>query len=418
MLKSTVQLYINSFSGLSREIWLLSAVTLINRIGMMVLPFLTLYTTQELGFTMVEAGIATSFFGFGSLVGSWIGGKMTDRIGEFKTQFWSLFLSGFVYIMLLLISDFYVFCAGIFFAAFIADMFRPAMMSAVGTYSKPENRARAMSLIRLAINLGFSGGMIFGGFLAAKVGYHWLLIIEGVTCIAASVFFYFLLPNQDTERKEARKQIAENEVLSPYRDKVFLIFMVLMLINATAFMQLFSTIPLYFKDILLLGEDQIGLIMFVNGFLLFAFEMPVVYKLENHKNKFNLLAWGTLLIAFSFLVYPVLGDLVWIAVFSIILVTVGEMISFPFSSALVLDRTNDFNRGDYMGLFASTFSVAFIIAPLMGTWIAEHYGFGNLWYFVGGLSVFAAMGMWLLGKNRKGRTETEIVEEKELAEAD
>lgn len=405
MINSTIKLYENSFRGLSREIWLLSAVTLINRIGMMVLPFLSLYTTEELGFTLTEAGIVTSFFGFGSLVGSWVGGKMTSKIGEFKTQFISLFFSGFAYFVLISIRDFYGFCAGIFLAAFIADIFRPAMMSAVGTYSKPKNRARAMSLIRLAINLGFAGGVVVGGFLAANVGYHWLLIIEGTTCIAAGIFFFFNLPNRDAETKERKKQLSKDNVRSPYRDKVFLAFIFLLLINAVAFMQLFTTIPLFFKEHLSLDEDQIGFIMFLNGIILFAFEMPVVYKLENKENKLALTALGTLLISCSFLIFNVAGWYVWVAIASIILITIGEMISFPFSSALVLDRTNEQNRGDYMGLYTSMFSSSFIIAPLIGTWLADNYGFGVLWYFVGGLSFLAAIGMWGLGNWTKQRDE-------------
>jgi predicted MFS family arabinose efflux permease len=383
---------------------------------MMVLPFLSLYTTQELKFTMVQAGIVTSFFGFGSLVGSWVGGKLTVKIGEFKTQFWSLFLSGFAYFILIFIRDFNTFCLGIFIAAFIADIFRPAMMTAVGTYSKPENRARAMSLIRLAINLGFSGGMLFGGFIAVRVGYHWLLIIEGATCIAAGIFFFFMLPNRDAAIKEAKKSLNKINVKSPYKDGVFLMFVFLLLLGSIAFMQLFTTIPLFFKDHLFLLEDEIGLIMFVNGFLLFAFEMPVVYKLENWSNKLGLTALGTLLISFSFLVFNICGWYVSIAVISIILITIGEMISFPFSSALVLDRTNEHNRGDYMGLYASTFSLSFIIAPFIGTWVAEYYGFTALWYLAGGLSLVSALGLWGLSERVK-RPNQESIEQEEVLEA-
>ena len=40
---------------LPREVWLLSAATLVNRAGTMVLPFLVLYLTRTLGITPAHA---------------------------------------------------------------------------------------------------------------------------------------------------------------------------------------------------------------------------------------------------------------------------------------------------------------------------------------------------------------------------
>jgi MFS family permease len=45
----------------------------------------------------------------------------------------------------------------------LADMFRPAMFVSLATYAKPENRTRALTLVRLAVNLGFAAGPALGG---------------------------------------------------------------------------------------------------------------------------------------------------------------------------------------------------------------------------------------------------------------
>ena len=67
-----------SYSGLSRETWILALVTLVNRSGMMVLPFLTIYLTSARNFTVAQAGIISAFFGLGSMVGSYSGGWLSD----------------------------------------------------------------------------------------------------------------------------------------------------------------------------------------------------------------------------------------------------------------------------------------------------------------------------------------------------
>jgi len=94
MFKNTYLAYKNSFRGLSTEVWWLALITFVNRAGTMVLPFLTLYLTKELQFTLAQVGWIMSVFGVGSLVGSWLGGKLTDKIGFYNVMFWSLFISG------------------------------------------------------------------------------------------------------------------------------------------------------------------------------------------------------------------------------------------------------------------------------------------------------------------------------------
>lgn len=65
--------YLDSFKGLSKEVWWLSLITLINRAGTMVIPFLSLYLTKSLNFSLSDVGWIMSAFGVGSFVGSWLG---------------------------------------------------------------------------------------------------------------------------------------------------------------------------------------------------------------------------------------------------------------------------------------------------------------------------------------------------------
>src|SRR3954451_23413519 len=93
-----LQLYKKAYHGLTRETWYLALVILINRSGTMVIPFMTMYATQKLGFTIAEAGFIMSFFGVGSIIGSFIGGKITDAAGYHNVQLFSLFGGGVMFI--------------------------------------------------------------------------------------------------------------------------------------------------------------------------------------------------------------------------------------------------------------------------------------------------------------------------------
>lgn len=146
---------------------MLALVMLINRTGSMVLPFLGVYMVKELGFTLKEAGVVLSCYGFGSVIGAWLGGKLTDKLGHFKVQSVSLFLTFPIFFVLYFLRDVLSLSIGVFVLTLVADTFRPANSVSIVYYAKPENITRAFSLNRMAINLGFSIGPAVGGLLAA-----------------------------------------------------------------------------------------------------------------------------------------------------------------------------------------------------------------------------------------------------------
>ena len=97
-LSRAFRFYIDSFSGFRKEVWILAAVTFVNRAGTMVVPFLSLYLTQSMGFTLPQIGWVMSSFGLGSVVGSWLGGKLSDRIGFYAVMVGALLTFGLAFI--------------------------------------------------------------------------------------------------------------------------------------------------------------------------------------------------------------------------------------------------------------------------------------------------------------------------------
>lgn len=368
--------YINTFRGLSREVWWLSLITLINRAGTMVIPFLSLYLTKDLNFTLSDVGWIMSAFGFGSLVGSWLGGKLTDKIGYYKIMVFSLIASGFLFIWIQNLKTFNQLVFGIFLLLCVADMFRPAMFVAVSAYSKPENKTRSVTLIRLAINLGFSAGPALGGLIIVSLSYGGLFWVDGITCILAGILLLFVLhPKKSVALDEVKKEEPE----SAYKDWPFIVFLLSMVLFGVAFLQYFSTIPLYYKEAHFLNEAEIGLIMGLNGFLIFALEMPLVKWLEDSgKSMVGLILFGGILTMFSFAVLNLTGW-VGILIIGMLLMTIGEMISFPFSNAYAMKRAKRGNQGEYMALYSITFAVSHIIGHNSGMQLIDKFGYETTW---------------------------------------
>ena len=397
MIRKTARLYRDAFSGLSRDIWLLAMVTLVNRAGTMVIPFMTIYLTQHLHFSLAQTGYVMSCFGAGSIIGSYLGGRLTDTVGYYPTQFWTLFLSGLMFLLLAQMESFAAVCVTIFLLSIIADAFRPANFASVAAYSKPQNRTRSYSLLRLAVNIGFAVGPAVGGIVAHWMGYGWLFWIDGLTCMAAALLFRFLL---EEKREEEESSISPASTparaASAYQDRTFLGFVFFISLFAIVFMQFFFTMPVFFKEHLKLTEERIGLLLALNGLLVGLIEMPVVYRLETGVQKMKMVAAGALMVAVSYFIYYLFSDRPGIAFLAVAILTFGEIFNMPFANALAIDRSTPQNRGQYMGLYTMAYSIAMVIAPTVGLQIAESLGFQILLLGLTGLALIAFSGFLAL----------------------
>ncbi|AXO80002.1 MFS transporter [Olleya aquimaris] len=399
-MKKLLKNYISTFDGLSKEVWWLSLITLINRAGTMVIPFLSLYLTEDLGFTLSNVGTIMTAFGLGSVLGSWLGGKLTDKIGYYKIMVFSLFVSGFMFIALQFLKDIFSLSLGIFILMIVADMFRPAMFVALSAYSKPENKTRSVTLIRLAINLGFSAGPAVGGLIIVGLGYGGLFWVDGITCIAATLLLIKVLNPKKTRIQD---NIIVDNPYSAYKDKPFIIFLFALFLFGFIFLQYFSTMPLYYREIHVLSELQIGLLLGANGFFIFLLEMPLIKYLESTRfTKTTLILFGAYLTAISFLI---LNFTSWtgILIFGMFLMTVGEMIALPFANAFALQQAKKGNQGEYMALYSIAFSFAHIFGHKSGMELVEGYGYDNTWYIMTSLGVLCMLLLFILKQYMKAK---------------
>jgi len=369
---------------------------------MMVLPFLAIYCTGPLGFSITQAGLVTGAYGAGSLCGSLIGGELTDRIGFYKVMVWSLSAAGIGMLFLPLFTTFYPLCLAVFITSTLGDAFRPATMTAIGHYSSEENQTRSISLIRMAFNLGIATGPAVGGFLALTAGYTWLFIIDGITCFAAAIFLVSFLPKSAHDRSvQMEEEIVPTK--SVYSDKIYIMFLTITAINIIGFMQLLSTVPLFLKQEIGMLETQIGIFFTINGLAVFLLEMPLVSLAEKKTDPFTSMMIGALLIGIGNLTLNLDLSWLWLIFVYNITISVGEIINFPFGNTLALQRAPQAQKGKYMGLWATMFSIVFMIAPVIGTTLVDHFGFEITWWIIAGFSFVSIPGfIWIKARWSQG----------------
>jgi predicted MFS family arabinose efflux permease len=382
MIKGAFSLYKKAYGGLSSGTWWLSLVMLVNRMGTMVIPFMTIYLTQKFGVSIAKAGFVMSVFGLGAIVGALIGGKLVDRIGYYYVQLVALAGGGVMFIVLGQMRSYTSICIATFILALLNESFRPANTVAIAHYSKEKNRTRSYSLNRLSINLGWAFGGALGGFLASY-NYNFLFWVDGISNLLAAILLYLTLAptrNFSTEKIKKEKTII---VHSAYKDRDYVTFILLTFIFAFCFFQMFTTIPVFFREQFKLSVFFIGVLMALNGIIISVFEMITIFTLEGKRPSLHYISSGMILVAVSFLLLNLhSAHSSFIAVISMIFITFGEIFSMPFMNAWWIGRATQNNRGQYAALYTVAWSLAQAVGPFTGSLVAEYFNFKILWYIL------------------------------------
>jgi predicted MFS family arabinose efflux permease len=244
-------------------------------------------------------------------------------------------------------------------------------------------------------------GGALGGFLAS-VNYHLLFWVDGFTNIIAAILLLCLLPRVSLSQQQNLHSttVVKTKAKSPHTDKTFLYFIGLQILFATCFFQQFTTIPLYFKTGLHINESWIGLLLAMNGIIIALFEMVIVFKLEGWRPYLRLMTYGSIIMAISFFMLnlPFMHGFV-VAVLSMVLITIAEMVAMPFMNSYYISRSTEGNRGQYAAYYTMAWSAAQVIGSTTGTQISYGIGFNNLWWIIGGICLLNALGyQWLFSK--------------------
>jgi MFS family permease len=396
MLRPLFATYREAFSGLSRSSWLLSLATLINRSGTMVMPFLVLFLIEKRGFTTTQAGQTLALYGLAAMVSSYLGGRLCDRFGAMRVIKLSLFLTGLCFLGLGSVQGRPAILGMVALLSLVGEVFRSANLAAITAVSDPGERTRSIALMRLAINLGMTLGPSIGGFLA-YYGYGWLFVVDGGTSILAAALLQLAFPSVRAAAPE--EPVVRPPAPSPWRDLPTVAILGLMfLLNIVTF-QVAGTYPLSLKELFGFSEARIGLTLAVNTLIIILFEMVLVHSLAR-RDPIKVSGAGALLFCVGLGLLPFGRGFAWV-IFTVAIWTLGEMLIFPIVTSAIADRAPEESRGTYMGLLNLSFASAFVVAPLVGTWIYQHLGARTLWLACGGMGFLVGAGFWAVAATVK-----------------
>lgn len=346
--------------ALPRPAWILFVGSFLNRFGSFVITFLVLYVTRQ-GYSPTQAGFVVAAYGVGSLPAAAFGGFLADRFGRRETIMVSMFGGAAAMVALSQAHSLTALVTLSIVAGLFAELYRPASGALLADVVPSERRVAAFGMYRLAINAGFAAGTATAGFMAEH-SFTLLFVGDAVTSVLFGLVVFFGLPRT----QGSGSAYAPGSLRVIVRDRRFALFLLVSLLGAFVYFQMEAGLPLYIRDNGL-SYAVVGLLLAVNGAGCLVLELPVISITQRLRPR-PVIAVGIALTGLGFFLTQFAHSF-WPLAATVIVWTLGEVISAPVSGAYVADLAPETMRGRYTGTHGMMFSISFVLAPAVGGWL-------------------------------------------------
>ncbi|WP_395743631.1 MFS transporter [Prosthecobacter sp.] len=369
---------------LPRSFWVLVGATFVNRFGVFVVPFLTLFITAN-GNTAAQAGYAVAAYSLGGFIAAWIGGWMADRLGRNVTMAVSA-LAGAVCMMAMSQAvDWRTLAALAFITGAINEAGSPAGAALVQDIVPPEHRVTAYVVQRFAVNLAWSLGPAAAGFLAQYSSFFWLFVVDATTSAVFGVIAWMFLPRgRRTPREHAGWGHAWRSIRANH---AFLALFGACVCAAWVFRQTNTTFPLHFERSGL-PLDLLGLVLALNGVMICLFEVALANGMRQWPVRW-VLGLGYILMGASFLTFLISGSLTAFTLMMVVF-TLGEMSAFSRQQAYSASLSPEDMRGRYVGFLSLAWCAGNTASSALGMMLYDHHP-EVLWVLNAVLGLVAAL---------------------------
>lgn len=367
---------------LPRAFWVLVGATFVNRFGLFVWPFLTLYITRS-GHSASEASWAVGAYSAGSFCAAFLGGWLADRLGRNITLALSAFGGAACMMALSQAHDWRWLTAIALVTGLTSEAGSPAGSALLQDIVPAHQRVLGYAVLRFAINLGWSFGPAVAGWLAES-SFFWLFVVDAATSLFFGVIAWTCLPRGErTAAHNAGWSIAWQSIRN---NRPFLILALTCVLMSWVFRQTSSTFPLHFEHSGL-PTHWTGTVLALNGVMICLMEVPLASSTRAWPVR-AMLSLGYLFMGASYILLVGKPGLPMFFAMMVVF-TIGEMFAFSRQAAYAASLAPDDMRGRYSGFLSLCWGLGGIFSAVGALHMFDASP-DLVWYVTIGLGLAAA----------------------------
>ncbi len=404
------------------QFWIVVGASFIDRVGgALIFPFFSLYITQRFGVGMTEVGVLFALFAAATMVGTTLGGALTDHIGRKNVILMGLIISGMTSLGMGLVTELWMFYVMGVISGLFAEAAGPAQQAMLTDLLPEKQRTDGFGIMRVAMNLAVAIGPALGGLLASR-SYLGLFATDTITSLITAFILHRAVAETRPQNEEG-ETATENGLGHTFRgytivlrDRAFMAFMLLSIVVTIVYVQMYSTLAVYLRDIHGVPARGFGFIMSLNAAMVVGLQFPITRRIRS-RAPLVVMAVGTLFYALGFGMYAFVGTFT-LFLLAIAVVTVGEMLIIPTSQAVVAGFAPEDMRGRYMAVMGFSWMLPSMIGPLGAGLIIDHADPRWVWYLSGLLGMAAAFGFATLHQRWRKVSQQDVARANQLRSGD
>ena len=383
-----------------RLFWVVVCVSFIDRIGgTLLFPFFALYITQKFEVGMTQAGFLLGISSFFGLIGSTIGGALTDKFGRKQLILFGLIFSAVSTLTFGLVTEISILYPLMVVVGLLSSVAHPAHDAMIADILPEKKRQEGFGILRVVGNLSWMIGPTIGGFLA-DINFFYLFAIDAVvSCVVAAIIFRAIPETKPEPHAQAESESFLQTVIGyrvALKDFAFMAFMVAGMLMLIVYQQMYSSLSVYLRDNHSIDPSGYGFLMTTSAITVVIFQFWVS-RLIKYRPPFLMMAIGTVFYMIGFALFGVVTTYILFAL-NIIIITIGEMVVVPTSQTIAANFAPEAMRGRYMAMFGLSWAIPSVVGPYLAGRILDNYNPNLLWYIGGaicGLSVLAYYALHL-----------------------
>lgn len=380
-----------------RPFWFIFWGMLINASGAsMVWPFLTIYLRTKLDIPLTNVALLLSINAAAGLAATFIAGPAVDRIGRKSAMLASLAVSGIMLLTMSAAESHAQWVAIMIAYGAFSPLLRVGGNAMVADLVETDRRGEAYALLRTISNLGVAIGPSIGGFVASA-SYRYAFYLGATAHLIYAVlllgFVRETLP-PDAHLEQSRETRGYGPV---FRDGAFVGFSLVYTLAGLGYSLMMVLLPVYAYENFGVLEKQYGFIMATNAAMVVLLQYAVT-RITSRYPALPVLAVGSLFYALG-VGSVALGRGFLAFWLSMVVLTIGEMIMIPTSTALTANLAPADMRGRYMGIYSLAWGVGVGVSPVIGGLLNDAVAPAAIWYFGLTTGMLGASGFALLNRS-------------------